>query len=160
MKSELPEQHRIEKGRLASSKYDGANGAFYIPNPIRGAGSYFLCIISNGMGWDHVSVTLWQIKHQDRSMKSVAITPTWREMCFVKDTFFDKEEPAMQIHPPESMYVNNHPHCLHLWRPQDHTIPFPHPLMVGIMGYELGEKGKSAVRAATPKRDEQQVENT
>lgn len=150
MKNDLPEQHRINKGRLASTKEDGANGAFMIPNQLR-AGAYFLCIVSNGMGWDHVSVTLQQMK-KGKQMWPLNVTPTWREMCLVKDTFFEPEEPAMQLHPPESMYVNNHPTCLHLWRPQEHTIPFPHPLMVGIMGYNLGEKGKAAVRAATPKK--------
>nr|DAG84074.1 MAG TPA: hypothetical protein [Caudoviricetes sp.] len=47
-------------------------------------------------------------------------TPTWEEMCEVKDIFWKPEEEVHQIHPPESRYVhgvggvNN---ILHLWRP-------------------------------------------
>lgn len=63
-------------------------------------------IFSDGMGWDHVSVSL------------ATRCPTWEEMCFVKDVFFQPCEVAMQIHPAKSDYVNNQPFCLHLWRPQ------------------------------------------
>ncbi|KVH51268.1 hypothetical protein WJ39_08580 [Burkholderia diffusa] len=40
----------------------------------------------------------------------------------------------MQLHPPHTVYVNNHETCLHLWRPHADTIPLPHALMVGIPG--------------------------
>ena len=63
-------------------------------------------VASNGMGWDHVSVSL------------ATRTPTWDEMCWVKDKFFAPEEVAFQLHPARSQYVNYHPFCLHLWRPQ------------------------------------------
>lgn len=55
-------------------------------------------------GWEHVSVSL-----ADR-------TPTWDEMCAVKDLFWDKHETVMQFHPKESKYVNLHPYTLHLWK--------------------------------------------
>lgn len=77
-------------------------------------------IFSTGMGWDHVSVSF--------SNK----TPSWDEMCIVKDIFFGKEEVVVQYHPAESEYVNNHPHTLHLWKPQDKEIPTPPSSMVGI----------------------------
>jgi hypothetical protein len=64
-------------------------------------------------GWDHVSVS------------RIDKTPTWEEMCFVKDLFFDADECVMQLHPPKSEYVNNHPHCLHLWRPGRTPMPMP-----------------------------------
>ena len=35
--------------------------------------------------------------------------PTWEEMCFIKNIFWEEEESAMQLHPPKSDYVNNHP---------------------------------------------------
>ncbi len=66
-----------------------------------------------GEPWDHVSVSL-----EDR-------TPTWDEMCHVKSLFFDDEETVVQFHPPKSVYVNNHPHVLHLWRPTETVIPLP-----------------------------------
>lgn len=75
---------------------------------------------SGGEGWEHVSVSL-----ADRC-------PTWDEMCFVKDLFFLPEESVMQLHPPESDYVNNHPYCLHLWRPTTAAIPLPPAIYVGV----------------------------
>lgn len=61
---------------------------------------------SQGCGWDHVSVSL------------ANRCPTWEEMCFVKEKFFRDDEAVMQLHPARSEYVNIHPNCLHLWRPQ------------------------------------------
>lgn len=75
-------------------------------------------------GWDHVSVS-----HPYR-------IPLREEMCQIKALFFEPEEAVMQLHPPESTYVNNHPRCLHLWRPIGATVPLPPPEMVGIK--ELG----------------------
>lgn len=54
--------------------------------------------------WEHVSVSL-----MDRC-------PTWDEMCFVKDLFWDDEECAVQFHPAKSAYINFMPYCLHLWK--------------------------------------------
>lgn len=42
-------------------------------------------------------------------------TPTWNEMCELKDLFYHDEERAFQIHPPKSEYVNIQTNCLHLW---------------------------------------------
>lgn len=39
---------------------------------------------------------------------------------------------ASNGHPPRAEAVNNHPHCLHLWRPIDEAIPRPPMAMVGI----------------------------
>lgn len=63
-------------------------------------------IVSDGGGWDHVSVSHF------------ARCPLWEEMCVVKDLFFKDDEVVMQLHPAKANYVNNHPKCLHLWRPQ------------------------------------------
>jgi hypothetical protein len=76
-------------------------------------------LFSDGMGWDHVSVS-----RPDRC-------PTWPEMCLVKDRFFDPDDCVVQFHPPQSMYVNDHPHCLHLWRWRGGEFPMPDPIMVG-----------------------------
>lgn len=43
-------------------------------------------------------------------------TPTWEEMCFVKDIFWDDTDEVIQIHPKKSEYCNLHTTCLHLWR--------------------------------------------
>jgi hypothetical protein len=55
-------------------------------------------------------------------------------MCKIKELFWDDAEDwAVQYHPPMSRYVNNHPYCLHLWRPTDcGEMPFPPDILVGI----------------------------
>ena len=52
-------------------------------------------------------------------------------MCYVKGLFWEDHECVMQLHPPKSDYVNNHPYCLHMWRPLDVEIPRPDAFMVG-----------------------------
>ncbi len=76
-------------------------------------------IASWGGGWDHVSVSFSKR------------CPTWDEMCMVKDIFWSDEECVVQYHPPRSTYVNNHPYCLHLWKPQGSIIDVPPTFMVG-----------------------------
>ena len=94
-------------GNLGDSK----SGAF----KIYVNGKSFFVIASSDGGWEHVSVSP---KNQKRC-------PTWEEMCVVKDMFFEPEEAVMQLHPAHSEYVNNHPYCLHLWRPLEREIPLP-----------------------------------
>jgi hypothetical protein len=108
-------------------------------------------IASFGEGWDHVSVS-----RADR-------IPNWIEMCFVKKKFFDPEELAMQLHPAESEYINNHPRCLHLWKPHDAVIPTPPGIMVGIKGVDNVSKTTAKtlmalLSAAQPSPDEEQAE--
>ena len=81
-------------------------------------------LATTGEGWDHVSVSL-----SDR-------TPTLEEMEFVAKLFFKPDETAMQLHVPATDHVNNHPFCLHLWRPHDAVIPRPPASLVGIPGFK------------------------
>lgn len=120
-----PEQFRITPdlaqrlripALMASTEEHGRNGMFYIP---RGR-EILRCLISDGGGWEHVSVSL-----PNRC-------PTWDEMCFVKDAFWNLDECVTQFHPPRSEYVNMHPFCLHLWRPTTAVIPTPPTIFVGI----------------------------
>lgn len=112
----VPEKYRIKSGRFGSTKEYGNNGAF----AIKKGRLKMQVIASDGGGWDHVSVT---IVNRQR-------TPTWQEMCFIKDLFFDKDECAVQFHPSESQYVNNHKYCLHLWKPQFGPLQIPLKIMV------------------------------
>lgn len=85
-------------------------------------------IASWGAGWEHVS------------MNDKKFTPTWEEMCELKEVFWKDEECVVQYHPPKSEYVNNLSHCLHLWRPIEKfsgKLPIPNSLLVGIKGLEL-----------------------
>ena len=80
-------------------------------------------------GWEHVSV----------SCKNRA--PNWPEMAFVKDLFWAENETVIQFHPPRSVYVNNHPHCLHLWRNTLVEVALPPSIMVGYTPTELEARG-------------------
>ena len=95
-------------------------GACQIPGP---HGRDLRVIFSDGDGWEHVSVS------------TPSRTPNWTEMCFIKSVFWHEEDTVIQFHPPKSEYVNNHPYCLHLWRPNDGlVIPLPPSILVGIKG--------------------------
>jgi len=116
MSFHVPEKYRINHGPLKSDTTFGNNGAFFIPfNRLVFKAK---AIASDGMGWEHVSVSF-----PDR-------TPLWEEMCRIKDMFWDEEDCVIQYHPPKSQYRNLHPFCLHLWRPIVHEIPMPLPEMV------------------------------
>jgi hypothetical protein len=120
------ELYRVRNGAWGS---DPGNdyGAFVIPGP---QGETLRIIASPAdadktIPWEHVSVST---RHR---------CPYWKEMCWVKDLFWDAEEAVMQLHPPRSDWVNNHRHCLHLWRPGNGEIPLPPSIAVGHK--ELGE---------------------
>ena len=122
----IPEYYRNTKPPfpVSNSNY-GANGFFIFPH-YKVVGYEIRCQCSDGMGWEHVSVTI--AKCGQNSTRC----PTWDEMCWVKDQFWDKQDCVIQYHPPESEYVSNHHFCLHLWRPYEKDIPMPDSIMVGI----------------------------
>lgn len=95
---------------------------------------YGSVIWSFGGGWEHVSVCPYKHSH----------TPTWDEMCSLKDMFFRDDEVVVQYHPAKSEYVNNMPNCLHLWRPINEVLPTPPAIMVGVKkGQTAGEVRKA-----------------
>ena len=88
-------------------------------------------IFSCQLGWEHLSV----------SMPNK--TPNWDQMCRMKDIFWGEDEACVQYHPKKEDYVNNHEHCLHIWKPVDYELPTPPSLMVGFRS----EQEKEAVLA-------------
>src|SRR5262245_12853593 len=114
--SEQVENGRIVEGRWRSHRGEPL-GVFRIFGP---CGEWLVIVASNGIGWDHVSVSIRRR------------LPNWLEMSFVKDLFWSPEEAAVQFHPPRSQYVNNHSNCLHLWRPQQDTMTLPPHYLVGV----------------------------
>lgn len=78
-------------------------------------------IWSYGAGWEHVSVAPFDRKY----------TPSWADMCKLKELFFRPDEWVVQFHPAETEYVNNVGNCLHLWRPENEPLPTPPSWMVG-----------------------------
>jgi hypothetical protein len=101
----------------ASTAADGNNGSFRIKT-LKFA-KPFLAIASDGELWEHVSVS------------TPHATPSWSAMCFIKDLFWDPEDCVVQYHPPQSTYVNNHTHCLHLWRKIGSEFELPPSCLVG-----------------------------
>lgn len=80
-------------------------------------------ILSWGAGWEHCSVSI-----TDRYKR----TPSWEQMCFIKNSFWNDDECCVEYHPAKKDYVNNHEYCLHIWKPIDQEIPTPPSLMVGL----------------------------
>ena len=124
MSFHVPNQYRIRDGLVGSDDGYGNNGAFDVPYVVRHKGGKrrftFSVIASDGEGWEHISVA------------HPIYVPGWDVMCHMKALFWDDEDAVIQIHPPASEYVNNHPNCLHLWRPIGISLPLPPSLLVGL----------------------------
>lgn len=115
------EHYRVTNDRrFPSSTSSGNNGAFIIPSPSATEPLFVIC--SDGLGWEHVSIS-----HVKRC-------PTWGEMDYIKRLFWEDEETVIQIHAPRSRWVNNDPHCLHLWRSTTEALTLPDTLLVGYVG--------------------------
>ncbi len=108
-------------------------GSFLVPNQC-GPGKLGV-LISEGGGWDHVSVSL------------PARCPTWQEMLNIAALFFDDYECLMQLRVPTRENINHHNYCLHWWRPQTSAEmaackalwlasgePWPYPELMGVPG--------------------------
>lgn len=114
-------RHRVSAGGYASDATYGFNGMIEFAFP--GEARRIRCLFSDGMGWQHVSVSFGP------GSKSC---PSWELMCRIKDLFWEAQDAVIQIHPPKSEYVSFHPGCLHLWRCIDgHEQPLPSSLLVG-----------------------------
>lgn len=94
------------------------NGAFVIDRHKNG--EFFLLVVSNGVGWDHVSVTLHRKNGAD-----IKRCPSFEEMQMIKEKIFADDEVVFQLHPREEDYINTHPFCLHLWRPNNCSMNIP-----------------------------------
>ncbi len=119
----VPERFRVTREMRyrkwwthATDATDGNNGLFFVC--LHKGGPIFKVIASDGDGWEHVSISL-----PDRC-------PLWKEMCELKALFWDVEDAVMQLHPPQSQWVNVAPCCLHLWRPTEAAVPLPPQFMV------------------------------
>lgn len=102
--------------KISKEGEDGFGGQFYDKK----SRTHLNFIMSWGAGFEHCSVSL------------PTRCPSWEQMCVIKEAFWKDDECCMQLHPPKSNYVNNHPYCLHIWRPINVEIPQPPSVMVGI----------------------------
>jgi hypothetical protein len=112
MKANLPakfEKYRYDHPNYKIAPAGSIEGSFFIKYKNK-----TLAVISGcGDGWDHVSISL---QHR---------IPTWPEMAYIKDIFFEPDELVIQFHPPKEKYVNLCKRSLHLWRPWDQKIELP-----------------------------------
>ncbi len=128
----VPEAARLrDHPILGSDESYGKNGVFVLFSPEPGWRLFVIASngddpdVPEGDGWEHVSV------RAERLSNGQSRLPSWKEMCFTKDTFWEPEEVVMQLHPRQSEYVNYHPHVLHLWRSRVRPIPEPPSVLVG-----------------------------
>lgn len=105
----LIELHKIKALTINMEGLDGGCGV------IRHGKLTGSVIWSFGGGWEHVSIAPFNRKY----------TPSWDDMCYIKDMFFKPEEWAVQYHPAKSEYVNIVENRLHLWRPINEQLPTP-----------------------------------
>lgn len=75
---------------------------------------------TKAMNWEHLSVSF-----PDE-------TPSWDDMQSMKEMFWKDDEECFQLHPKKENYINNHEHCLHIWRPIDGNFPIPPSIFVGF----------------------------
>lgn len=102
---------RIKHGKYASEDTDGWNGQFLVPI----GGELYLIMISDGMGWKHLSISNAQRKK----------LPDWTAMRQAKNLFFADEDWACQFFPAKDDYINDSEWCLHIWQPLDEPLPHP-----------------------------------
>src|SRR3972149_1913846 len=108
------ERFRVRSGEMETEPNSGPQGAFEVPGP---EGRTLWIIASDGrdwgeaalagLAWEHVSV------HAGRKR---AQTPTWREMEYVRDLFWEEGDTVLQFSVPRAKHINLHDHVLHLWR--------------------------------------------
>lgn len=117
MKS-LEEIRKIRNLHIIREGEDGFHALWADPLTQR----VYSIILSWGGGWEHFSVTPYK---NDK-------TPTWDFMCMMKEMFFKDDEACVEYHPKKEDYVNDMPHCLHIWRPLEEKLPIPPAIFVGI----------------------------
>lgn len=108
---------------MASDSSYGNNGLFIIPSKTLKIN--ICCIASDGEGWEHVSVSV-----KDLKMRETNKCPTWEQMCLVKDLFWEPDQCAIQFHPPQDKYVNTHNYTLHLWNKIGFEQPVPATILI------------------------------
>jgi hypothetical protein len=127
--------HHLKRFEIPSPSWwasvgpDDVAGRYLIPSPKK-VKLIVIFTTAHDNPWEHASVSVHRKKR----------TPTWAEMCHVKDLFWKKSEMCIQYHPAEADYVNCHPYTLHIWRNKDSEFPKPPAVMVGPKKIKIGVK--------------------
>lgn len=107
----------IERGRTAGA---GMLGLFTLHGP---RGTTLAVVVSDGSNWTECGLPGEPWEHV--SVSTRLRTPTWDEMEWVRDAFFELDETVLQFSVPREKHINIHEHTLHLWRPTVTPIPLP-----------------------------------
>ena len=124
----VPNKCRLNDGSVLSSTAANGNNGFFIVPHFELKDHVFTVMASDGMGWEHASVS---VRGKTRQDWEPTRCPTWEEMCHIKSLFWDEDDCVIQYHPAKSEYVNRHQYVLHLWRPTQAVVPIPLKEMVG-----------------------------
>lgn len=125
----------LDKYRTQHAAYESPKGATFgaFEVPYEGNSIILRIIATSSMDelgppgqWEHVSVHVYDSFHamMDEESGGERI-PTWQEMAFVKDLFWNEDECVVQFHPAKKDYVNFHSCVLHLWRSTKEPFPMP-----------------------------------
>lgn len=117
----IPFSEQVEAGRavnvigLPKTNPGDDYGCFRFRAP---SGIWLNCVVSSGdpevgIKWEHVSVS------------TPTRCPTWDEMDWIKRLFWNDEEIVQQFHVNDSRKTNQHPYCLHLWKPIGKDVELP-----------------------------------
>ena len=119
----------VERHRIVSHHYtdpgSGSQGAFSLPGP---EGMTLLVVASDGRDWAETGMPFPAWEHVSVSLHRRC--PTWREMEWVREQFWNDDETVMQLSVPRADHISLHPYCLHLWRPIGVEIPRPPALTI------------------------------
>jgi len=101
---------------ISENPNDGMCGRYYD----KYNNKWLTFVFSYGLGWEHLSVS------------TPSKTPSWEQMCMMKDIFWEDDEACVQYHPKKEDYINNHQYCLHIWKPLNEELPLPPSILVGF----------------------------
>ena len=117
---------------VENETFDGFVGVIAMPTWV---GTY---ICSWGAGWEHVSI---------RPFKK-NVTPSWDDMCRIKDIFWNEDEAVIQVHPDKDNYVDFMENCLHLWKCTYKEMVLPPYCLVGPKRGQSMSELKKDIKAA------------
>lgn len=100
----------------AETDNDGMGGKYYD----KYSNKWLNFIFSYQLGWEHLSVSM------------PGKTPSWDQMCVMKNIFWNEDEACVEYHPKKEEYVNDHEYCLHIWKPTKVELPTPPTILVGF----------------------------
>src|SRR5262249_28699189 len=137
MSLHVPERFRHKQ--MSVDHNHGNNGFFTMASPTS-PGWLLFVLATDGQtedddsppgdwGWEHVSVSCR--RPESKPPHNSGRVPSWAEMCWIKDLFWDADDTVVQFHPKRSEYVNEHPACLHLWRKVGTEFELPPTCLVG-----------------------------